>query len=298
MMVAMRTAAVIVLVGLAHTAHAQPADQPSPATTLFEEGRALLDAGQPGPACEKFEAALKLEPEGLGTILNLGLCNEQRDRLATALRWFRRVQLRASEIGKPDTETAAKDKATVLAQKVPTIKIAFTHAPPANTAATLDGVPVDAVDFPRLEVDAGKHVVDVAVPSVGPTHEEITIADGEAKTVTVTIAPPAPPKHFALVDRGIRQRHDAYILGGVGGGLLLGDLALLLTARHYYNATDELDTRDQWHNVARYVGTPLFFAGGAAVVGAVMLYVRAPGVERVELAPGRDGVSVWVRGKF
>jgi hypothetical protein len=308
MMVAMRTAAVIVIVALTHAAWAQPSQPqppdaptplPSPAQALFEEGRALLDAGQPGPACEKFEAALKLDPEGLGTILNLGLCTEQLDKLATALTWFRRVQSRASELGKPDTEAAAKDKTTALAPKVPTIKIAFTHPPPDGTVATLDGAHVADVDLSRIEVDAGKHVVDVTVPKASPVHEELTLVDGDAKTVTVQITPPTPVKQFVMVDRGARERRRAYILGGVGGGLLISDLALGLVAHHYYNATDELDTRDQWRNVVRYGGTTLFLAGGAAITVAVMLYVRAPGMEKVEISPtGRDGVSVSFRGTF
>src|SRR5258706_4941199 len=162
----MLTFAVIVMAGLAHTSAGaeEPPASATPADALFEEGRALLDAAQPGPACEKFEAALKLDPEGLGTVLNLGLCNEQLDKLATSVAWFRRALVRASELGKTDTEAAAKDKTTALAPKVPTIKIAFTHSPPAGAVATLDGKPIAEFDLSRIEVDAGKHVVDVIVP--------------------------------------------------------------------------------------------------------------------------------------
>src|SRR5439155_10971798 len=101
-------------------ASAQPApDGPTPAQTLFSEGRALLEANQPAAACEKFEAALKLEPDAAGPMLNLGLCQEQLDHYATALRWFRRVQVRASELKMPDVEAAAKDKTSALAPRVP-----------------------------------------------------------------------------------------------------------------------------------------------------------------------------------
>src|SRR5579862_1271919 len=73
----------------AGVASAQPdPDAPTPAQTLFSEGRALLEANQPAAACEKFEASLKLEPDAPGPMLNMGLCHEQLDHLATALRWF------------------------------------------------------------------------------------------------------------------------------------------------------------------------------------------------------------------
>lgn len=292
----------VIAVGAA-TARAQPAEPPSAAAALFDEGRALLDAGKPQLACDKFEQALTLEPEGLGTILNLGLCNEQSDRLATALRWFRRVQARASELGKIDAEQAAKDKATALAQRVPTVKIVFTHVPPAGTVTAIDGATVAEFDRSRVEVDAGKHVVDVTLPNAPKVHEELELADGDAKTVTVQITPPAPPpvpKQFVTVDPGAAQRQRAYIIGGVGAALLAGDLALGLVARHYYNGTDELDSRDTWKSTVRYGGSAIFLVGAAAVAYGVTLYVRAPAAERVEVAPaaGKDSVGVTVFGTF
>src|SRR5262249_28863679 len=66
----MRSWGSIVLVLWAQVAAAQPTPE---AARLFQEGRALLEAGKPAEACERFEQSLKLDPDSPGTILNLGL---------------------------------------------------------------------------------------------------------------------------------------------------------------------------------------------------------------------------------
>src|SRR5690242_9858288 len=91
----------------ASTAMAQPApEEPAPAepapvveakppaVVAFDEGRALMDAHEPAQACAKFEQSIRLDPDAAGTMLNLGLCNAELDRVATSLRWFRKALTR------------------------------------------------------------------------------------------------------------------------------------------------------------------------------------------------------------
>ena len=284
----MRTIVVVVaLCTAARFGHADP-DDPAPpvetvdpAAALFDEGRALLDAHQPGPACEKFEASLKLEPDSLGTILNLGLCNEELDKLATALRWFRRVQVRASELVKPDAEAAAKEKTSLLAAKVPTLAIAFSNPPPRGTTVAVDGAKIDEIDYARIEVDAGAHEIATLSPGLPEKHTTATLVDHDNLTITLAIAAPPPPPHEEAIDRGAHQRAQAYVLAGVGASLLIGDTVLSLVAKSRFDDTDVLSTRNDWKNVARYGATSLFVAGTAAVATAIYLYVKAPGRERV-----------------
>ncbi len=303
----MRTIVVVLtLIGAARIGIADPDPAPAPPTAseMFEAGRALLDAHQPGPACEKFEASLKLEPEALGTILNLGLCNEQLDKIATALRWFRRVQARASELKEAEAEAAAKEKTSLLAAQVATIKVAFSHPPVKETVVALDGVAVAEIDYARIEVDAGTHEITTTVPNHFATHDTITVADRETKTVTIAIAPPPPPPPavvvavappITMIDRGAHRRAQAYVLVGVGVGLLIGDTVLAVVAKHRFDETDVLATRDHWKNIARYGATSLFVAGGAAIGTAIYLYVKAPGRERTllpEVSPEHLGLSL------
>src|SRR5262249_39968754 len=153
---------------------------------------------------------------------------------------------------------------------------AFTH-PPASSSVTIDGTKVQEVDYPRIEIDAGKHAVDV-IADKKSTHEDIDANDGDAKIVTIEVAPPAAPaKKYTTVDRGADQRRSAYILGSVGAGLLIGDGAFLLYARSQYLDTDMLETRDHYRALARYAGTTVAVVSCATIGYAVYSYLRAPG---------------------
>jgi hypothetical protein len=285
------------LLMLGGVASAQPVPgEDSPAISLFKEGLALLDGNQAAAACEKFEASLKLEPDAAGPMLNLGICNEQLDKLATALHWFRRVETRAAELQITDAETAAKEKSTALAAKVPTIKITFSQPQPHGSAVAVDGRKLDDVDLARFELDAGHHVVELV--GFDSAKREIDIADGDAKTVELVVPLPPPPpvkKQYTYVDDGADQRRLAYIVGGVGAGLLIGDGVLLAIAKHEFDGTEHPDTKESWRNVARYGGTSVFIVGAGAVAGAAWLYFRAPSHERVEqtvVAPVIDRAHV------
>jgi len=272
------------------------ADEPSQtAQELFDAGRALLAEGKPAEACQRFEAVLKLEPEDVGATLNLGLCNELRGRLATALRWFRRAQVHASELKLAETEAAAKAKTSAIAERVPTLKLVV--APGLH--ATLDGTPVDDIELARVEVDAGHHVI-----TAGPVTRAIDIADGERQTVELALPKPPPPaarRTVQIIDRGQARRRLAYIVGGVGGGLVLGASTLGLVGRHAASTSEHPDTQLRWQQTLRYGGTSLFVIGGAAVASAAWLYLTAPGKQIVEHAYvklGPDATAAGVSGAF
>jgi predicted Zn-dependent protease len=67
----------IVIVLVAGRAAAQT---PSEAETLFREGLALLEAGKPAEACERFERSILKDPRAIGVLMNLGRCNERAGR--------------------------------------------------------------------------------------------------------------------------------------------------------------------------------------------------------------------------
>ncbi|MBA3393318.1 MAG: tetratricopeptide repeat protein [Deltaproteobacteria bacterium] len=68
---------------------------------LFVEGRRLMGAGKPAEACTQFAAAHAEDPKATGTMLNLGLCNEQIGKVATAATWFRKAQNSAARVRRP-----------------------------------------------------------------------------------------------------------------------------------------------------------------------------------------------------
>jgi hypothetical protein len=280
-----------VVVMASAAAVAQPAPAAS-AETLFEDGLRLLDEHHPAEACTKFEQALELEPEDLGVILNLGLCNEQLDRLATALRWFRRAQVRASELGKSETETAAKEKTGALASRVPTLKIELARHS-GSASVRVDGNVIDEVDLGRVEVDAGHHAVEVT----GTAREEVDVVDGDQRAVKLAMpAPPAAPAPVAasktvVVDRGPSDRRHAYMLGAAGGGLVLGAGVLGLVSRVEYNGTEHPDVQHRWQDIALYGATPMFVLGVAGLGIGTWLYLRDHHSERTVIVPAGDRES-------
>jgi hypothetical protein len=286
-----------------HATRAEP-------NALFAEGKQLLLDGKPAEACAKFEAALREQPEAPGILLNLGLCNAQQDKISTALNWFRRAQTRAAERAMTETENAAKLQTVALAAKVPTIKIEIGEPLPRDGTVTVDGATIDSTSFARLEIDAGHHVVELHGPGLTTSRQTIDVRDDSTPETVVTLhvvvaPPPTPPraKIVVEVDRGRPWRHRAYIVGSIGVGLLVAETGLGLVGRKIFDDSHDLATRQRWKNIVRYGGTSMAGVGGAAVMTAVVLYLAAPGKERVEqtaIAPfaGDDQLGIAIAGSF
>jgi hypothetical protein len=286
-----RRVCIVVCVLIARVAAAQSAAE------LFEQGRRLLDDGHPLEACQKLEAAVKLEPEAPGILLNLGLCHEQLHHVATALKWFRKAQTRSAEHGQHEAEAAAKQHTADLATHVPTIKIELVAAPPDATV-TIDGTAIDATSFARIEVDVGTHEVVLTGTMIRRDRQTIDVGD-DAREQVVTLH----VVHVVDIDRGVTARRRAYVVGAIGGGLLLAETALGLEGRHIFDNAHTVATRQRWKDIVRYGGTTAFGLGCAAIATAIVLYVRAPGAERVEqtaIVPivGSDGAGVAIVGRF
>ena len=275
---------------------APPVEPKPPAVVAFEEGRALMDAHEAAQACARFEQSIRLDPDAAGTMLNLGLCNAELDRVATSLRWFRKALTRATE-NQLDAAyvDAARTKSVELAQKVPILTVTA----PRGSTVTLDGERVAAFDLLRVEVDAGAHTLVMTIAGEAPLTREVTIHDGEHRDVSLR-----PPPVVVLVDHGRPQRTRAYVIGAAGLGVWALDAGLLVWAKGRSQQAYKPDDLETWKHVARYGGTSLFLVGGAALAYSVYLYKTAPGTERVEqqraLVPivGPDAVGVAAYGSF
>jgi hypothetical protein len=238
------------------------------ATQLFNDGRTLLQQGKAAEACAKFDAALKLDPDSPGVLLNLGLCNVQQHKVATALKWFRKAE------AFPDVETVAKQQVTTLSALVPAIRI---DAPP-NATIAIDGEAV--TDRAKIEIDAGHHVANV-----DGLIQPFDVTDDPSHLQVVTLhgaAPPEAPHHRA-----------PWIVGGVGVGLVVASGAVGLVGRSEFNGSHDLATRQHWKNVVEYGGTSLFAAGCAAIGIAVALhYTSEHTTITPTAAPGQVGLSI------
>lgn len=318
----------VVVVGcLAATAYA---DQPkSDADRLFEEGRTLL-ADHPDQACDKFNQAIKLDPDAPGVLLNLGLCNEKLGKFKTALYWFRKAQARSTETNLPEYAKAASDHTTKLTTQVARVNIQFTEPPSTDTKVKIDGELISADDYTHAEVDPGHHSLDAGAAGKKIVHQEFDVKptpEGQ-QGETITLPPIAlvTGENTVIVDRGKFRRKMAWGLA-IGGGVLMAASGVL--AWHEKNAYCEQfminpDTKESYcdgapehlvsaagarqkandaYNVTAYGATPMFIVGAAAVGVGIALYFTAPAKERIDrtvmvpvVAP--DQVGWAVSGSF
>lgn len=322
--------ALITLGLVAGAASAQPAPPPEQAQPnanqeeadrLFAAGRELLLAKKPKEACEKFEAANKLDPLAAGTKLNLGLCYEELGRYRTALKWFREAQSRASESGLDTHEAAAKEHTQKLVALVPSITLEF-DPPTADPQVTIDGELVAAADFGHLEVDPGHHVLVVKATGMRPAREEFDIAEKASKKLRITLI--AGDATVAL-DPGKPRRYAAYGLVLAGAALWGYTLYYGLDKKDDYDEQkrifdggmfgdppmsptleDKDNARERAAALSRDVkiyGTTMFVLGAAAIGGAALLYFTAPEkryVEATAIAPvvSPDQVGFAISGQF
>jgi hypothetical protein len=294
MMVRMRSIAVIVTLACAGEAWADDAPAPT-VDDLFDQGRALLAQGKPVEACAKFEEALVADADAAGVMLNLGVCNAQQDKTATALKWFRKAQARGNEMQLAETEAAAKEQSILLAPKVPTLHLSFKTTPRLAATVAIDGAPLEATTLARVEIDPGRHVIAVTTLE-GATTKDIDIHDGENQTIALDV--PTPKMRTVVIDLGIEQRRHALHIGEISAGLGVAVLAFCTyEAIHLGKPGLTLDDYENGKQEVRYIGT---IAGTVALTGigyAAWKYVHAPGKERREqivptVGPTGAGVSV------
>lgn len=256
---------------------------------IFVEGRRLMAAGRPGEACEKFAAAYERDPDAVGTLLNLGLCNEQIGKTATAASWFRRAQKKATEL---KVEDAVKEAGTHLAAIEARLSYADIKLNVKSADVKVDGKSVAVLA--KIELDPGRHTVDVEAPGYRPKSETFTIATGARTTVEITLE--------STSSEAAPSNRDAYILGVAGVSLWVGTAVLGVVGKSKYDEASKFEEQDKWRTIVRWGGTSMFVVGTAAVATSVVLYVRnrRHRSDSTVLAPAVNANSAGVSlvGKF
>ncbi|MDB4960714.1 MAG: hypothetical protein JWP01_713 [Myxococcales bacterium] len=270
-----RAALLLVCASLA-TASADTSQQE--ADKLFAEGRELLTVKKDSKAaCEKFEAAIKLDVTATGTMLNLGLCYENLGKYATSLKWFRRAQAAAAENKLAEYENAAKDHTTQIISKVPILKLQVEG--PADTEIRIDGEKVDPTSYGRVEADPGTHEIVGRAAGRKKVVQTVELQDAESKVLSITLTETAVPVY---IDRGAGRRRGAVILGAAGiGALAFTGVFGYVEKKTYEDLNNSLDEANAARDRLKYIGTTVFVVGVSAVAAGVILYMTAPGKEQV-----------------
>ncbi|MBP9204533.1 MAG: hypothetical protein KBG28_11240 [Kofleriaceae bacterium] len=292
---------------------AQPTPAPSPeqqeSERLFLEGRALLEAGDAAGACAKFEDSRRKNPRAVGTLLNLGLCNERAGKVATALVMYQQAFDHASAAGLPGQTQAARDKIAELTPLVPSLTFTWQGTPLPGTRLLVDDTVVEVGRTAPYLVDPGKHAIVVTAPGRLPFEREVDAGAGQASAIEIPQLEEPKTRTVVQVERVSQTRSTVgKILTGSGAALLVGSGVLAYTAKSLYDqqfegATPACVARDGAANLCTPDGKSAIDrsrtrANIATITGAVGLAAVATGVVLWWTAPkersNRTALAAWV----
>jgi hypothetical protein len=319
-----RTITLLAMAGLVLDAGAARA-QSAEAEALFRDGRKLIKAGKVADGCAKLAASESIE-SSIGTLLNLGDCQEKLGRTASAWAAFRKAEAQAKRAGDDDKRMVeARRRAQKLEPNLAKLMIDVRH-PVDGMVVRRGNDPVDAAVFgTAVPVDPGTYKLTVEAPGHKPWTYSVTIAAKTRRDVVVpqlvtavdlTVAdlPPAPGPRIDVVPAprasrtwtGTRKFAVGLAVAGVGaaagGGIYFGVRARDLQDRadercptNQCNDPEGLRLNDEAKDSATRSNVFLIAGGAVVAVATVLWFVGAPEKE-VMVAPavgdGRVGVSL------
>lgn len=174
------------------TPPAAPSGEERVARALFEEGRALRDAGRYDAACEKFEAASKRFVSA-GVVLNLADCYAKVGRTASAWTSFRDAASIARQTQRPDIDQAATRGASEIEPKLMRLAIHVPHDVP-GLVLRRDNIYLTRVSWEAaIPVDPGVHEVRAEAPGHEPWSATATVSTpGDTVAIEVPALRPLP----------------------------------------------------------------------------------------------------------
>jgi hypothetical protein len=229
-------------------AYAQATDTDrSLAQSLFDQGKRLMDAGKFADACPKLEESERLDPAG-GTLLNLALCHEHEEKVATAWTDFKAALGAARRDGRQDRIDAAEQHITALEPKLPWLTITVTDAAPGQELK-LDGALIGQAAWgTAVSIDPGNHELSASAPGRKQWTSNVTLAISARESMNVpalAIAPeqaaftpvaaqPIVPARPAVPAPEPQPRHAPAALGYQTTGWLIGGAGVVATGVGVY----------------------------------------------------------------
>lgn len=213
----MRSLVVLVLVSSSYGV--ATADDHEKADALFEEAQQLKAAGNVADACKKYEEALQYNRNAVGTLLNVGLCNEQAGKYATAVTYYTQARDLAREHSFHEHLSAAEDRLTLTLPLVAHLAIAFSEQA-AGMKLVIDEqiVPLDkSGDIP---VDPGRHHVVVTAPDRVPYETYVDVEKSGRKRVAI------PSLGYPVTVTSSSRKTVGKILTYSGAGLVATGIGL------------------------------------------------------------------------
>jgi hypothetical protein len=169
---------------------------PAAAEELFREGRRLLDQGETDRACLKLAESQAQDPSS-GTLLNLALCHEKQNKLATAWSEYVSSARLARDQGRVDRALVAEQKAAELEPRLPRLNIVVGVEVPGLEIFRDDHRLGPGLLGSPIPVDPGTYVISATAPGRAAWSQRVAVTEAESKTVQVPeltgAVPPAPP---------------------------------------------------------------------------------------------------------
>lgn len=312
------------------------AERAATAQALYEAAAALIKQGKHADACPKLEESQRLDP-AMGTQFFLAVCYESTGRPTSAWSSFLEVAASAKAAGNGVREATAKARAAALEPKLP--RVTITLDPKASALSgieiTRDGSPQKPVTWgTAVPVDLGAHRVRATAPQKVPWETTVDVTElGQRISVHVPpladmapppaadiqsapspSPPPSPPRapESAPPPQKMRaQRVLSLVSAGVGVAAVAVGSGVGLAARSAWAKAEEACPKhvacslsahdDSARALSLAAGsTASFVIGGAALAGAVVLWVTAPDKPPVRVTPvaGPDGFRLSLEGAF
>ena len=163
------------------------ADNAKTADEKFEAAGKLRDAGKVKEACAMFSESLALNPNAIGTILNVARCAEEDNKVATAIRYFSDARDRAREQNLAPQLSAAEQHLAALTPRQSHLVITFSEKYPADAKLVVGGRVVDFSNANDIAVDAGAVEVVVSSPDRVPYTTTAQVPEAQHMSLTVPI---------------------------------------------------------------------------------------------------------------
>ncbi len=280
----------------------EPKRDAAAAEVLFAEGKRLMEQKKLSEACPKFEESHRLDP-GVGALLNLAACQEQRGKIASAWGHYRDAEQQLRREADLRRAEFARGRAAALEPRLPKLVVTVA-AQPEGFSLARDGVVLSAASFgSELPVDPGPH--DLVASAPGHVTRSTRVGAEERQVTRVTVErldpgprPPAeiigpvpeasrPPEEEATSDTGDTQRVVGIVVGASGlASLAVGAIFVGLTASSTSTADEGCPTpttcdADGFAAVEDARTTALVadvtLIGGVALAAAgVVLHLTAP----------------------
>jgi hypothetical protein len=314
---------------IAAPSRAQDAGDVAAARQLGTEGVQLADAGKCTEAVERLARAERLF-HAPTTLARLGECQVALGKLVEGTENLRRVVRDTLPAGAPQAFVAAQTRARgVLDKATPRIarlRIVVTGAGDAPVSVKVDDQAVSSdllgVDRPS---DPGEHSVEVTAHGFLAARSKVTLKEGGAEVVTLTLSPDPnatkptapdagkPPTTPAPVAPDATKRNyvPAFValgVGGVGlavgaifGGLAMGARGSLVDACNA-NQVCPPSAQPTYDRAVTFstVSTIGFIGGGVGVAAALVLFFVAPSknVQSASIMPIVGPGAVGLGGRF